>query len=795
MSFQHLFLISMLFISTALQSQNIKDIIQPIRITPGEETTLLLSDCFYAQDYDIAFEKNDLLDISYSTKDTTLTIKSAKDFSGIAVLTFTYNNQEYNIPILSKNLVEKTFTYKPEKDYEKLTLFGMFNSWNRDNLVMTDEDGDGIFSVTLMLEPGSYQYKFWGDGEELIDPNNPVRVPNGMGSENSLITIEDPHAGTNYLHVLGYNKNDETYSYSFYHETDSEKPLQADEIVCLLDNKLIDTDNIEINDNYITITLNQDELQNTKMLRIAVVKEGNVTNIQQLLLQNGEPTGYDDKTNTWYDTILYSIMIDRFFDGETTINSPAIHDSLAPRANYRGGDLQGIIQKINEGYFDELGINAIWISPVYDNPETAYREYPEPHRYFSGYHGYWPKHHKNVEENFGDFDKLKEFVAVSHKKNMRVLLDFVSNHVHQEHPFFHEHPEYFGELELPDGRLNLRFWDEYRLTTWFEPYLPSFNYPGSPEAIEVMTDNAVWWLKQTGADGLRHDAVKHVPFLFWRELTKKIKEEIAIPNNVDVYQIGETFGGYDLVSAYVNNGQLSSQFNFNLYGTAVPVFLDSVKTFKELDDDLQKTFDYYGVLNLMGNVMDSHDKARFMFFADGDYPLYQGDGPEVGWNDQPKVDNPENYKRAQLYYAYMFTIPGIPIIYYGSEFGMTGAGDPDNRRMMRFGDQLTSDEKTTLENTKAVAKLRNTFPALRYGDFLTILADETAFAYIRSDLRQRLLIVLHNADDSRELSLHIPECYKIREAIDTQTNEKVNLQDNTITAKMPKLSWKVFELR
>ena len=81
---------------------------------------------------------------------------------------------------------------------------------------------------------------------------------------------------------------------------------------------------------------------------------------------------------------------------------------------------------------------------------------------------------------------------------------------------------------------------------------------------------------------IRHDAVKHVPNEFWRLLTKKLKKEIAIPHNKEVYQIGESFGGIDMIASYVNNGQLSAQFNFNLYDVAVPTFLDEKASFKLL---------------------------------------------------------------------------------------------------------------------------------------------------------------------------------------------------------------------
>jgi len=90
--------------------------------------------------------------------------------------------------------------------------------------------------------------------------------------------------------------------------------------------------------------------------------------------------------------------------------------------------------------------------------------------------------------------------------------------------------------------------------------LPLFNYLDSKDARKTMTDNAVWWLKETNADGFRHDAVKHIPNSFWRLLTQKIRKEIEIPQHKTIYQIGETFGSYQLVSSYVNNGQLAAQF-------------------------------------------------------------------------------------------------------------------------------------------------------------------------------------------------------------------------------------------
>jgi glycosidase len=373
---------------------------------------------------------------------------------------------------------------------------------------------------------------------------------------------------------------------------------------------------------------------------------------------------------------------------------------------------------------------------------------------------------------------VKELVDVAHQHGIKILLDFVSNHVHEQHPYYKEHPEWFGQLELSDGSLNLRLWDEQRLTTWFEPYMPSFDYLSSQEALDTMTSNAVWWLKSTGADGYRHDAVKHVPNKFWRELTRKMKAEVEPSTGNHVYQIGETFGGYDLVSSYVNNGQLDAQFAFNLYNVAQTVFIDPRSSFASLDQELIKNFQVYGYNHIMGNIMDSHDKNRFMAYTDGDLELSQWSAIEEGWNNPPKVDNPSSYNKAILYLAYMNAIPGLPVIYYGSEFGMTGASDPDNRRMMRFDNQLDENEKLMLGKVQQIINIRKNHSALRYGDYYKLIADENIFVFIRSDLNERVLIILNKSDEERSVNIKLPEFYKSTKLLDLISKDKLDIKDS-----------------
>jgi cyclomaltodextrinase / maltogenic alpha-amylase / neopullulanase len=383
-------------------------------------------------------------------------------------------------------------------------------------------------------------------------------------------------------------------------------------------------------------------------------------------------------------------------------------------------------------------------------------------------------------------------VKTAHEHNIKVLLDIVAHHVHEEHPYYKEHRDWFGHLRLPDGRLNLRLWDEHRLTTWFEPFMPSFDFIHSKAAVEAVTDDAIWWLEKVDADGFRQDAVKHIPNNFWRRLNQKLEEEVEIPQNKKVFQMGETFGSYALVKSYVNNGQLPAQFNFNLYDVAIPTFLNRGASFQQLDKEIKKGLYIFGENNLMGNIMDSQDKDRFMAYADSDLAINDGNSIEIGWNNPPKVDHKSSYKKERLYLSYLLTIPGIPTIYYGDEIGMTGAADPDNRRMMRFGNQLDNNERENLEEVKKIIHLRDDHPALRYGDYYSLKADTNIFAYLRSDMNERVLVVLNKNPETQNVDLEFPDFYNSDYITDLFTGEKIKLNGNNTRIPVKGIGYRFF---
>jgi len=763
----------------------IHDTIPVLRLQSGSLKTIDLQDLFTADHYQMQFEPHQHIRIKHDTTSTQVQLTPDEAFCGLTSINFSYENRLYTIPVFIEKLQTITFTFKPGRIVSQITVFGSFNSWNRQELHMTDPDGDGLYKTMLSLEPGRYEYKFYVDGEELIDNTNPDRVPNPFGDFNSLLTVRSTQVSRSVLHTLNYKMTCEGLVLSFRLDGYDKQPAK-DDIFAMLGNSLLEKERIGLEGNRIDVTLPHNC---TDMLRLAVTHEGTSTPMHNVPLRDGEIAGRETHAFEWQDAVIYAIMVDRFLDGDPANTHRADHPELHVKANFHGGDLQGILTKLEEGYFDSLGINILWLSPVIRNTHEVFREYPAPHRFYSAYHGYWPVHHRDIDERFGTMRLFKRLVKTAHAHGIRVLLDYVANHVHQDHSFYQQHPEWFGTLELPDGRKNIRFWDEYRLTTWFEPFLPSFDYINSPEALKAITDNAVWWVKETGIDGFRQDAVKHIPNLFWRTLTRKLKGQIKRP----LFQIGETFGSYDLISSYVNNGQLDSQFNFNLYETALQTFLSSDGSFDQLDEEMMKTFSVYGVNHLMGNLMDSHDKTRYMALADGDITLGNAMSAEIGFTHPPSVDHPESFQKALLYLTYMMTIPGTPVIYYGDEIGMSGAPDPDNRRPMRFNGGLSDLERAHLPRFQRIVRLRSRYSALRYGDFNTLLADKDLYAYMRSDFHGRVLVLLNKSNRIRTVTLNLPKSI-ITEAYDCMASESVTVRKNQITLTVDPIGWRIIIL-
>jgi cyclomaltodextrinase / maltogenic alpha-amylase / neopullulanase len=738
-------LISIICSTNPSQAQNeIFGLAEPVQLEL-DTTVVMLEDYFIDVTKIKTIEAPGCFEFGLSNDKKRLILIAKDTVPLLSTIQITTDSGAYDI-LLKKSKKEKVvFQFNPNgKTYNKVSIVGDLTGWNPNIIFM--ELKNGIWQTELTLSPGRYQYQIVADGSWFLDPNNPVKIDNGIGGFNSLL-------------VAGKRNNSDlkfsTYSVEIYYANQQKK----EQIIPVPNANLAyffwNNERLHVTWVYDEETYSERVILNipnhaTTLRRsyLRIFYEGTATATEDMLI----PLEYGKiitdpsllEKDDFQRTIMYFMMVDRFNNGNKNNDAPVQDTRLLPQANYYGGDLAGVQQKIDDGYFSNLGINSLWISPVFQNPYTAYQEFPEPHRWFSGYHGYWPISLSKVDSRLGTNTEFKQLVSGAHENNMSVYLDYVANHIHSEHPLWKSNPEFFSQLDLPDGRKNLRLWDEYRLTTWFEPYMPSFDH-SKPIVAEACADSAMFWLKEFNLDGFRHDATKHIETEFWRLLTYKIKTEIEIPQNRNIYQIGETFGSRELISSYLGSGLLNAQFDFPLYFDARSVFANNEVGFDRLNTSLHESFDAYGYHHVMGNITGNHDMARFISYASGDLKWNEND-KEAGWNRNITVTDTVGYAKLKMLHAFNMTIPGIPIIYYGDEIGMPGANDPDNRRMMRF-DNLNPFEADVKNTVTKLTQLRSTHMALLYGDFEVLEVNETQYVYKRRYLNDVVIVVFNKSPE------------------------------------------------
>lgn len=715
-----------------------------------------------------------------------------------------------------------TFTFKPASGSPaNVFVAGSFNGWNASADRLEGPDEQGVFTAKVSVTPGRHSYKLVVDGNWITDPANPDGEDDGFGGKNSILNVAGSEsAKTIMLLPLGpegggsdseeppvishdplpdsspwiewlipiligklgeeIGRQFEGSVFFFSDQTNTKDALEGEDLrpcLILAGNRLLRTPQSADDDN---------ENENPECWFGSEGEEGTVVmlmHIEKIYAQS--PDGIirvmlQDDAGTWAEATIhgppqphmqpdwrgrtiYFALTDRFANGNPENDNPIDDVNLRASTNYAGGDWAGLRAKIEEGYFDELGVGALWISAPNMQVEAAEKESVEPGNYYSAYHGYWPASPTETNPHFGSMEELRALVTAAHEHDIYVLLDLVANHTHESHPWRTEHPEWYGSLALPGGGQNIRQYDAHPFTTWFDSFLPAFDFEASPAAVDALAENAVWWIKQTGIDGFRQDAVKHIQPLFWRALTRRMRDDIELPEARRLFQVGETISGRGTIMEFVSGEMLDGQFDFPLYWTLREALGSNAVGLDRLASEIQSSIDEYGPEALMSPLIGNHDVSRFMAFADGD--LTPGDGQDekiVGWDGAMTVNHGRAYDRLVLAQALTLTLPGCPMIYYGDEIGLTGAGDPDNRRPMRFGDELTDRERATLASVRELGRIRKASPALKYGNYQELMAETDTLAFARvsigrgAEKDQTIVSIIHRGRATEGIEIDLP---------------------------------------
>lgn len=707
-------------------------------------------DSVFTQDYIFDTQKIDSVSCpdaktSLSTDKKTLVIDVKQETPAFFDVKIWAEGIPYSVPCRKTDKINYVFTFNPQgKTYGRVQIAGQMNDWAPNLSPDLKLNAQGLYETTLFLSPGSYLYQMLIDGDQNHDPNSPNKVDNGYGKFNSILQVA---GNTDKYPVLTTDKI-ENGKFTLTAEKNPTK------IFAYWQNYLLPQEFVKSENGKVTISIPSEASSlERSYIRVWSYNEFGVSNDILVPLANGKivTKSSEIKREDHHAQIMYFMLIDRFKNGDKTNDHPMNRPDVNPKVDFFGGDLAGLKQEIDNDYFKNLGVNTLWISPVNQNPDEPYGFYAPMKTKFAGYHGYWPVSMSKVDYRFGTNQELKTLVSDAHGKNMNVLLDYVAHHVHELHPLYKQHPEYFTSLYLPDGSLNTERWNDQRLTTWFDTFMPTLNM-FNPKVVDMTSDSAMYWVKEFNLDGFRHDACKHIKEDFWRALTYKIKKN---NQGKSLYQIGETYGSPELISSYLNTGMLDGQFDFNVFEDANTTFAGvGVPDLQRVRNVLLSSFRTYGNHNLMGYISGNHDKPRFMSLASGDVKFGE-DSKAAGWQRNIGITDSTAYDKMALMQTFILTIPGIPVIFYGDEIGMTGANDPDCRRMMRF-DGWNNREKKLHDLVAKLANLRKDNPVLIYGDFINLQTSTDTWVFARKYFDKEAIVIINNAKQAKNFEVEIP---------------------------------------
>ncbi|MGN0352323.1 MAG: alpha-amylase family glycosyl hydrolase [Roseburia sp.] len=398
-----------------------------------------------------------------------------------------------------------------------------------------------------------------------------------------------------------------------------------------------------------------------------------------------------DNSASFSTDVIYQIVTDRFVDGDSSNNPTGDIFDTSDLKKYHGGDWAGITEKIEDGYFTNMGVTALWISSPVENIMTL-----DPTNQCASYHGYWAKDFFETNEAFGTEEDFTTLVNTAHENGIKIVIDFAPNHTSTA--------EFSGYTFPEDGAL---YRNGSLIGTFSNDYAGIFNHESWTDystyengiyhsmygLADLNQQNATVdsYLKEAidqwldyGVDGIRVDAVKHMSMGWQTNWLSSIYEEHS------VFIFGEWYNGGtgndSQMTTFANESGMSL-LDFR-YANAVRNALGSGSgTMEDLYQVMVDTASDYEEVNDQVTFIDNHDMSRFMTLAD---------------NNARDVENA---------YVLLLTSRGVPTIYYGSEQYAQGSTDPYNR-----GDMTSFNENSTAYKViSALAPLRKSNPAAAYG--------------------------------------------------------------------------------
>jgi glycosidase len=649
-----------------------------------------------------------------------------------------------------------TLRYASDTRADSVFVAGTFNEWDIAANALTPDATGRCWTVTLRLTPGLYAYKFVVNGGEwLLDPNAPS-ADDGLGNRNSILILvpegfERPArlgdgritaSGVVHSASRAYVRRVDAQQIRIVLRTRLGDVRECRLVTCVAPGsgprKRVGSRQgaeegceIEAMSRY-----DADLLYDYWSASVALPARGSLYYAFQLDDGDG-PVTYDathrlrsgDAVDEWLrlsardypnprppgwarDAVFYQIVPDRFARGGDGADLASAPQGADPSPWIRkGGDLEGIRARL--GYVADLGIDALYFTPVF-----AARSY----------HGYDTTDYHRVEPALGSNEDLSRLVSDAHGRGMRVILDGVFNHTGTD---------FFAFADLRERAAASPYRDWYSVSRFpievgrgQRTYQCWFNHPGMPklnvanqEVRRYLLEAATLWIQQAGIDGWRLDVANEIDHPFWMEFRKAMRA-----TKPDALLVGEIWNN---AAAWLQGDELDSAMNYWWRAAVMDFFVTDRIGPSVFDLRLREIREEYPApaTAVMMNMLSSHDTVRLRTLCGGD--------------------------RARERQAILFqmTYPGMPCVYYGDEIGMEGGPDPDNRRTMIWEESRW--DRDLLDFYRRLIALRRASPALRRGEYRTLVADDARglFAFLRIDAHERVVVAFNRGKRHARLSL------------------------------------------
>jgi glycosidase len=479
-----------------------------------------------------------------------------------------------------------------------------------------------------------------------------------------------------------------------------------------------------------------------------------LTRTYELKARDREPKGQGVTTADF----IYLLMPDRFANGDESNDKFAdLADTQSDRGNpflRHGGDLQGVGQHLD--YFRELGVTAVWMTPVLENNQPLTNEGGSPR---SAYHGYGFTDHYQVDKRLGGNAAYKTLVKQAHAQGLKFVQDAVYNHVGINHWFvkdlpgkdwLHQWPTYtntsykYQPITDPHSAAIDR---KVTLDGWFVPFLPDLNQ-GNPFVANYLIQHALWSVEEFGVDAWRVDTYMYNDQPFMNRCNAALLAEYP-----KIHIFGESWVSNVVDQSYYTRNKIAFPFKSNQPGgldfVVYQSMLDALRQNYGWDDGVNRFYnalaqdDVYEDPTKLVTFLENHDTDRFFSVVGEDFDKYK-----IGA-------------------TWLLTTRGIPHWYYGTEILMKNFKNPSDAEVRRDfpggfpGDRanaFTASGRSRSENeafdfVKKLANYRKATPTLHAGKLMQYLPQNGTYVYFRYDEAKTVMVATNT--NASEINLDL----------------------------------------